>query len=84
MIIFKTKEINEDKNLKFASGTNYAEIKYMPDTFALSDTVKDNNLSVTIPEYDKTVGLFLNVEMFHFFFNGIGTTITEHKKNKDT
>jgi hypothetical protein len=84
MIIFKTKEINEDKNLKFASGTNYAEIKYMPDTFALSDTVKDNNLSVTIPEYDKTVVLFLNVEMFHFFFNGIGTTITEHKKNKDT
>ena len=84
MIFFKTKEINEDKNLKFASGTNYAEIKYMPDTFVLSDAVEDNNLAVTIPEYDKTVVLFLNVDIFHFFFNGIGTTIREHKKNKDT
>lgn len=84
MITLKTKETDEDKNLKFASGTNYAEIKYMPETFVLSNTVEENSVVVTIPEHNKAIVLFLNIDLFHFFFNGLSTTIREHKKNKDT
>jgi hypothetical protein len=84
MIIFKTKEINEDKNLKFSSGTKYVEIKHMPDSFVSNDTLEDYDSVFIVPESKRTLVLFLHMEMFHFFFDGLNTIIKEHKKNKDT